>query len=127
MNDPVGNMLGKKTVLIIDDDELLSGALRALIQREGFEVICCGNGLDALDLTKGKCINVIITDYNMPGMDGVEVTRALRGQCPAAFIIGLTSAPKEEEFRSAGADAFFNKPFSIKEVIEAVSGQLRSL
>src|SRR3990170_304310 len=96
-----------KNVLIIDDDELISGALRALIQREGFEVTCCDNGLAAVDLAKGRCFNVIITDYNMPGMDGVEVTRALRAQCPGAFILGLTSASKEEEFRRAGADAFF--------------------
>lgn len=120
-------MLKKKTVLIIDDDELLSDALRDLIQREGFEVTCCDNGLAALDQAKEKCFNVIITDYNMPGMNGVEVTRVLRVQCPDAFIIGLTSASKEEEFRGAGADAFFNKPFSVKEVIVAVSGKLHEL
>lgn|SRR5574341_81393 len=113
-------MSDKKTVLIIDDDELLSGALRALIQREGFDIINCGNGLDALDMAKGKCFNVIITDYNMPGMDGVEVTRVLRSQCPDAFIIGLTSASKEAEFLRAGADAFLSKPFSVRDIIALI-------
>lgn len=109
-----------KTILIIDDDEMLRIALCELVRGEGFEVTCCDNGLAAVDLAKEKCFDAIITDYNMPGMNGVEVTKVLSVQCPDSFIIALTSASREMEFLGAGADAFFYKPFSIKDVITLI-------
>lgn len=113
-------MTKKKTILIIDDDDLLRGALCDLVQSEGFEVTCCDNGLTGVYLAKEKCFAAIITDYDMPGMNGVEVTRALSAQCADSFIIALTSASKEKEFLRAGADAFFNKPFPIKDIIQLI-------
>jgi DNA-binding response OmpR family regulator len=121
----VGKLSEKKAVLVIDDDKAIGAVLADLLQSEGFEVICCDSGLAALGLAKGKCFNVIITDYRMPGMDGLETTRALRLQCPDALIIGFSSEHKRNEFLDAGADAFFKKPFSFKEIISLIDGNIR--
>lgn len=113
-------MRKKKRVLIIDDNEQLRSALCDLIKGEGFEVTCCDDGLTAIHLAKEQCFDAIITDYNMPGMNGVEVAKALRAQCPDAFILALTSASNEKEFLLAGANVFFHKPFSITDIIAKI-------
>ncbi len=113
-------MTKKKTVLIVEDDKAISEILCDMMKSDGFEVSCCDNGGGALDLSKGTCFDVVITDYRMHGMNGVEVTRALRLQCPGAFIIGISAEYKDRDFFEAGADAFFKKPFSVKELISRI-------
>ncbi len=113
-------MHDKKSVLIIDDDTVISDVLSDILQSEGCEVICCDNGATALDLSKEKCFDIIITDYRMPGMNGVEITRALRSRCGNSFIIGFSAEYKEKAFLEAGADVFFKKPVSFKEIVTLI-------
>jgi DNA-binding response OmpR family regulator len=113
-------MTEKKTVLIIDDDKAISGFLHEMLQSDGFEVSCCDDGMSALGLAKEKCFDVVITDYRMPGMDGVEITRSLRLQCSGSFIIGISSECKGKNFFDAGADAFLKKPFPFKDLISII-------
>lgn len=105
-------MTEKRKVLIVDDDDAVSGALYNLIPSESFDVVRCDNGLTALDFASEKCFDVVITDYRMPGMNGVEITKSLRFKCPDSFIIGLSAENVERDFLAAGADAFVKKPFS---------------
>ncbi len=110
----------KEPVLIIDDDPMISGALSALLDADGFEVRCCADGKSALDAARERCYRVVITDYHMPGMSGTEIVRLLRVQCPYAFIIGLSAEQKGRDFLEAGANVFLNKPFRPNELMSLI-------
>lgn len=76
----------KKKVLIIDDDKMVSAGLQDVLESEGYEVTCCNDGMTAIDLAKGKSFQIIISDYNMPGMNGAEVVGILRWNLAHSFI-----------------------------------------
>ena len=114
-------MPDKRTALIIDDDEEISGFLLEALRLEGFEVCRCDNGMSALALLREQCFHVIVTDYHMPGMNGADITQSLRLQCPGSFIVGMSAEHKEKDFLEAGADAFLKKPFSLKKLVAMVN------
>ena len=99
----------KKSILIVDDDEFLTGAMQGLLEGDGHVVVCCHNGSDALEHSKKQSFDVIITDYHMPGMKGDVVCRLLRQYHPDVFIIGCSSEHQDKAFLSAGADTFILK------------------
>lgn len=114
-------------VLIVDDDSLLRELLRAVLQDGGFSLDEAASGEEALRLAIAEPPNVVVLDVMMPGMNGFEVCRALRANPSTehAHIIMLTardSPTDRDEGRAAGADAFFTKPFSPLDLLEAVSG-----
>jgi two-component system, OmpR family, response regulator VicR len=102
-------MLIKKSILIVDDNELLTDALQSLLEDDGHTVICCHNGLDAIELSKKHNFEVILTDYRMPDMKGDVVCKLLRYHQPDVFIIGCSSDDRDKDFLSAGADIFIRK------------------
>jgi two-component system, OmpR family, response regulator VicR len=98
-----------KSILIVDDDELLAGVFQGLLKEDGHDVFCCHNGSDALELANKQSFDVIITDYNMPGIKGDELCRLLRHYHPDIFIVGCSSECQDKAFISAGADTFILK------------------
>jgi len=66
---------------------------------------------------------VIITDYCMPNMNGVDVTRRLRTRFPASIIIGVSSDHMSEDFLAAGANAFLLKPYRYSELVNLLRKQ----
>lgn len=115
-----------KAVLIIDDDGNMRAYLHGILTSAGFSASCCDNGPAALDLTKRERFHVIITDYQMEGMNGADVTRELRIRYPDSLIIGMSGGLKEKAFFEAGADAFCRKPFSSKKLLSLIQGKLPS-
>jgi CheY-like chemotaxis protein len=113
-----------KTVLVVDDDWVIRQALLDMLTSEGFSVSCCRSGPSALDLSKRKCFQVIITDYHMGGMNGADIAKELRIHCPDSLIIGISGEQKEKDFLKAGADAFFSKPFSPKVLVSMIRSRL---
>jgi two-component system, OmpR family, response regulator VicR len=102
-------MQTKKTILIVDDDELITGAIQSMLEQDGHTVFCCHNGFDAVELSKKQDFNVILTDYHMPVMRGDTVCRLIRQHNPDVFIIGCSSDQRDKAFLSAGADIFITK------------------
>ena len=72
-----------KTVLVIDDDATIRETLRMFLEFEDFVVSCCEDGKSGLDLAKKRSFDVILVDYQMPGLKGDDTTRLLRALCPA--------------------------------------------
>ncbi len=96
-------------ILIIDDDRNTRESLGMLLEFEGYKVSFCESGGLAFDLIKEKCFEVLLIDYRMPEMNGVELARLVRPLCPDAFVIGFSMETKERAFLDAGADAFISK------------------
>ncbi len=113
-------MRGKKKVLLIEDEEAIRAFIFEMLTADGFEVRCYDNGLSALDRSKEDCFDIVITDYRMRGIDGVEAARLLRVRCPDAIIIGISGENKKRDFLKAGADAFLKKPFFFLDLLTMI-------
>ncbi len=110
----------KRSILIVDDDELLSGLLQDYLEADGHEVSCCHNGPDAIRLSKERHFDIILTDYHMPGLNGAEVTATIRKRFVDSFIIGYSGKMMKNKFIAAGADVFIQKPFHVPELVSLI-------
>lgn len=116
-------MEGRKAVLVIDDVASLREALCTVLESDGFEVSGCDDGTSALAVAGEKDFHVIIIDYRMPEMNGVEATRHLRMLFPLSLIIGMSSDDKKNDFLAAGADAFLLKPYRYCDLVNLVNSK----
>ncbi len=112
-------------ILVVDDDErvlfVLSRALRAL--ENGYRVETARNGKEALQKAQAKRYDILITDIVMPGMNGVEMTEAIRGLYPDTVVIWIT-AHSNQRFQSDGKRLnvyrYLEKPLEIGEIRQVV-------
>ena len=120
-------------ILIVDDSKEIRNILSTFLKEEGFEVYTAENGKKALDLTKEKVIDLIITDLRMPEMDGTQLTKKMKEERPRIGIIimtAYTSIYTEGDIRKIGADDYISKPFefaNLSEKIERVLFQMKTL
>jgi DNA-binding response OmpR family regulator len=101
-------------VVIVDDEEIIRDLLADFFSFNGYKAITAGNGRDALKIIEGTPCALLITDLNMPGMDGIELVKKVRNLGIPLTIIGTSVYHKEDEFLSAGADFFLLKPFDFR-------------
>lgn len=116
------------TILVVDDDQKLLKMLRRTLIYEAFDVATAINGQQALDQVRAQRPDVIILDWMMPGMDGIEVVRRLRAEDNQALILMLTARDAIEnrvEGLESGADDYLVKPFAPAELIARVHALLR--
>jgi DNA-binding response OmpR family regulator len=114
-------------VLIVDDEPKIVRLARDYLEHSGFEVLEAGNGQDALRVARGERPNVVVLDLGLPGMDGLDVARALRQSSNVPIII-LTARGEESDRivgLELGADDYVVKPFSPKELVARVRAVLR--
>jgi DNA-binding response OmpR family regulator len=117
-------------VLIVEDDRDIADLLVHYLTRAGYSSVVTPSGAEALALARAERQGVVLLDVMLPGLDGFEVCRALRGdpRTSAVPVIILT-ARAEEADRIAGlefgADDYVTKPFSPKELVARVKAQLR--
>lgn len=114
-------------VLVVDDERNLVKLLRSYLEREGFEVHEALDGRTALEVARAVDPDVVILDWMLPGLDGVEVLRDLR-RFSEAYVIMLTARTEEVDRivgLSTGADDYLVKPFSPRELVARVRAMLR--
>ncbi len=114
-------------ILVADDDRELGEILTFALQRAGFDVVKAEDGEQALRLFGEAEPALVILDYNMPRLDGLEVCRRLR-KVSAVPIIMLTVRNSEEDILRAfdsGADDYITKPFSPRQLIARIRAELR--
>lgn len=120
------------TVLVVDDEESIQTLVAFNFQRSGFEVETSGDGQDAFDRVRNHAdrFDLIILDLMLPGMDGMEVCRRLRGENVKIPIILLTARDEEVDLvlgLELGADDYVTKPFSPRELIARARAVLRRM
>lgn len=115
------------TILIIEDEPELIKVLRSYLEKGGFKVITATRGDSGLTTWENTRPDLIILDLNLPGMDGLDVARAIRRQGDTPII--MVTARVEETDRliglELGADDYITKPFSPREVVARVRTVLR--
>lgn len=109
----------KKKILVVDDEENARIGLTKLLEREGFEVASVSNGFEALNYLQQREVNVIVTDINMPEMNGITFLRELNKSFPRSNVIMITAYGGVESYIEAmnlGAFEYINKPVKLDEL-----------
>ena len=115
-----------KTILIVDDSTTLRQVVRMTLAGAGYDVLEAGNGKEALDILDGRKIHLIISDVNMPQLDGIGLLKHIKQLPHYKFtpVIMLTTESAEEkkrEGKDAGAKAWVVKPFQPPALLTAVA------
>lgn len=115
-----------KTVMIVDDSASLRQVVRMALSGAGYEVIEAGDGQEALERLNGHKVQLVVSDVNMPRMDGITFVKTLKQRPEYRFlpVIMLTTEAgqaRKDEGRAAGAKAWMVKPFQPAQMLAAVS------
>ncbi|MDD2500679.1 MAG: response regulator [Geobacter sp.] len=108
-----------KRILVVDDEENTRLALTRLLSREGYEVHTAANGQEALSCLRNSPAELIITDLNMPEMNGLTFLRELNREYPTSNVIMITAFGEVESYLEAlnlGAFEYLNKPLRLEEL-----------
>lgn len=115
-----------KNILVVDDEENTRLALKRLLSREGYTVQTAANGVEALHSLSDCPAELIITDLNMPEMNGLSFLRELNRTYPASNVIMITAFGETESYLEAlnlGVFEYLNKPLRLEE-LRKVMGKL---
>ena len=114
-------------VLVCDDDTSLLRALSISLTAKGYEVMVARNGEEGLDRTATRHPDVVLLDLGLPGIDGVEVIRGIRGwsKVPIIVLSARHQSVSKVEALDAGADDYVTKPFGMDELLARLRAALR--
>ena len=115
-------------ILIVDDDPMLVDFLKLLLESEGYEALEAADGLLALKQIEKENPEVVLLDYMMPNMDGLDVLRNVSVNYGSSFVVMLTGKGSEEvavECMKAGAVDYVVKPFDNERLISVVRNAVR--
>jgi two-component system cell cycle sensor histidine kinase/response regulator CckA len=118
-----------KAVLLVEDEAELRELFSLLLESEQLKVLQAGNGPDALKVLEENAgaIDLIVTDMNLPGLDGTKIVARARAMAPSAKILAMSGygGPEMQSVASkAGADGFLSKPFHPTQAVLAVKQML---
>lgn len=115
-------------ILVVDDEENARLGLSRLLAQEGYDVVCAADGAEALECLSRSPVNLVISDIQMPGMNGMIFLRELSQRFPGTAVILITSYGEVESYLEAmqlGAFEYLNKPVKVEElkaVMRKISG-----
>jgi two-component system chemotaxis response regulator CheY len=114
-----------KVIMTVDDSASVRQMVSFTLRDAGYEVIEAVDGKDALSKVDAQALNMVITDLNMPNLDGISLIRALRAlpSCKFIPIVMLTTesqAERKQEGKAAGATGWIVKPFKPEQLIAVV-------
>ncbi|MEM1061643.1 MAG: response regulator [Planctomycetota bacterium] len=125
--DPSGRPLLDREILVIDDCVQTRQLLTHVLSRAGGRVTTCHDGFKGVAVVtseaEGTDVDIVLCDYEMDGIDGIETTRRLRAggfEGPVIAMSAVTTADNLNDWLDAGCDTFFMKPFSAAQVLDAV-------
>ena len=115
-----------KTILTVDDSVSIRQMVAITLKSAGFSVVEAVDGADGLEKAKSRSVNLVLTDQNMPRMDGISLVKALRGlpQYRATPILMLTTESGDAmkaQGKAAGATGWLVKPFNPQRLLEVVN------
>ena len=115
-------------ILVVEDEKDLNRILVKRLRLEGYAVDGCHNGREALDYLASAAFDVVILDWMLPGLSGIEVIRHIRKTMPALAVLMLTAKDRIDDKVSgldAGADDYLIKPFATDELLARIRMLLR--
>jgi CheY-like chemotaxis protein len=119
-------------ILVVDDDKTTRKLLGLYLKAKGYEIVTAENGLDALEKLGTESINLVVSDMNMPYMDGIELTKNIRADenLRSIPVIMVTTEADEEEKKKAhdaGVDDYLVKPANAEQISDSVKKILKKM
>jgi two-component system nitrogen regulation response regulator NtrX len=117
----------KKTVLIVDDEEMIRHSLEGILRDEGYDVFSASSGEEALKIIEDELPSLVLLDIWLPGMDGLEALKIIKSDYPSVCVVMMSGHGTIETAVKAtklGAFDFIEKPLSLEKVILAVDHAL---
>ena len=116
-----------KTILVVDDEPKIATLAREYLEHAGFAVLVAGEGRSALALARSRRPDLVVLDLGLPGLDGLDVARALRrdSDVPILMLTARTDEADRIVGLELGADDYVTKPFSPRELVARVRAILR--
>jgi two-component system chemotaxis response regulator CheY len=116
----------KKVIMVVDDSPTVRKFVSVSLTMQGFEVVTACDGMDALEKLPKTRVDLLITDLNMPNMDGFELIKALRAssehrELPIIILTSLSDRPNKERGEELGVCSYLVKPFSLEKIQYEVS------
>jgi two-component system chemotaxis response regulator CheY len=113
------------SILAVDDSASMRQMVSFTLKGAGYEVIEAIDGVDALNKAKGRKVDLVVTDVNMPNMDGITLIKQLRALpnykfTPMLMLTTESSAEKKSQGRAAGATGWIVKPFNPDQLLKTV-------
>ena len=114
-----------KTILVADDETHILNVVSLKLRNAGFKVVCARDGQEALDLAKQQTPDLLITDYHMPHLSGLELCQRLRedatlARVPAIMLSARGYHLEPADTERSGIDRMLSKPFSPRELLASV-------
>jgi len=121
--------MANELILIVEDNEKNRKLARDVLQFKGYRTVEAETGEDAVVLASEHKPDLILMDYQLPGIDGIEAFRRIRGDAATTHIpiVAVTASAMPEEakkMKDAGFDGFQTKPINVKEFLQAVANVL---
>jgi len=112
-------------ILAVDDSTSMRQMVAFTLKGAGYEVVEAADGVEALEAAKKDVFNLVITDVNMPNMDGIELIRQLRGltdykYVPMLMLTTESATDKKSQGKSAGATGWIVKPFDPDQLLATI-------
>jgi two-component system chemotaxis response regulator CheY len=119
-------------ILVVDDCATTRKLLGLYLKSKGYEVVTAENGLDAIEKVGKESVNLVLSDLNMPYMDGIELVRSLRAEPDTSdlpIVMVTTEADPEEKERAfrAGANGYMIKPVTAEMVAQSIKEIMKEL
>lgn len=119
-----------KTILTVDDSPSVRQMVGLTLMKGGFQIIEAGDGRAGLATFAGNTVNMVITDLNMPNMDGIEMIRQIRAlpsgrYVPIVMLTTESQAEKKQAGKAAGASGWIVKPFTPEQLVAVVNKLIR--
>lgn len=116
------------TVLVVEDDRRMRSLFMATLERNGYRALGAEDGNRALEVMASEYVDLVVSDIMMPGMDGYELTRALRAERPNLPVLMVTARESFEDKQTGflvGTDDYMVKPVDVNEMLLRVGALLR--
>ena len=119
-------------ILVVDDDPNILRNVREVLEEEGHEVREAVTGKAAMELLAEASVDLIVSDINMPEMDGIELLMRVRDEYPGTRLLAMSGGgyiAKEKLLRIAsilGAVAILEKPFTVEQIVDIVNGAMKA-
>ena len=115
-----------RTILTVDDSTSMRQMVRATLQSAGYDVVEAADGQEALEFARGKAVDLVISDVNMPRMDGITLVHELRALpgyrlTPLLLLTTESGEDKKLEGKRAGATGWIVKPFNPAQLLTTLT------
>jgi len=121
--------LDARSILVVDDDEIMRSALKRILEHEGYKVILAEDGLELSKVLESTKLDMILLDVNLPWVDGYELCRLLKNHAtlkhvPLVFVSARKAKEDIEKGFQAGCNDYMTKPFDVEAMTELVNKTL---